>query len=190
LRGERTEGRKTIEVSTVKRAAEKADGGLGEALEFMRLLWSVDHVLQRTSKQMDRTLGVTGPQRLVVRILGRNPGLSAGEVAQTLRIHPSTLTGILKRLEQRKIIRRVTDPTDRRRVFLHLHGLGETINAARAGTVEEAVERVLERRSPEEITGAWSVLEALVAELEARLPEDELTPRKAAPRSGHKVHGI
>lgn len=174
----------------MKRAEEKADGGLGETLEFMSLLWSVDHALQRTSKQMDRTLGVTGPQRLVVRILGRNPGLSAGEVAQTLRIHPSTLTGILKRLEQRKIIRRVTDPTDRRRVFLHLHGLGETINAARAGTVEEAVERTLERRPPEELSGVRSLLEALIAELEARLPEDELSPRRSAPRSGRNVHGI
>jgi DNA-binding MarR family transcriptional regulator len=90
----------------------------------MRLLWSVDHALQRTSKRMDRSLGVTGPQRLVIRVVGSHPGLSAGDVARILRIHPSTLTGILKRLEQRKIIRRVADPADGRRAFLHLNGLG------------------------------------------------------------------
>ncbi len=158
----------------MKEPIKNADDGLGETLEFMRLLWSVDHALQRTSKQMDRTLGVTGPQRLVIRVLGKRPGLSAGELAHTLRIHPSTLSGILKRLEQRKIIRRVMDPKDRRRAFLHLHGLGDTINAARTGTVEEAVEETLARQPRAHVFGARSILEALAAELEARLPEDKL----------------
>jgi hypothetical protein len=36
---------------------------LGETLEFMRLLWAIDHGLQRRSKQLASTLGVTGPQR-------------------------------------------------------------------------------------------------------------------------------
>jgi MarR family transcriptional regulator, organic hydroperoxide resistance regulator len=137
----------------------------------MRLLWSVDHALQRTSKQMDKNLGVTGPQRLVIRVVGNRPGVSAGDVARTLKIHPSTLTGILQRLEQRKIIRRVTDPADGRRIFLYLYGLGETLNAARAGTVEEAVERVLGKLLAGQVAGTRRVLEALVAELEVSLSE-------------------
>ena len=73
----------------------------GETLEFMRLLWAIDHGLQRRSKRMAKTLGLTGPQRLVVRMLGRYPGISAGQLAQVLHLHPSTLTGILRRLERR-----------------------------------------------------------------------------------------
>ena len=46
---------------------------LGETVEFLRLVWAVDHALQTTSKRMARSLGVTGPQRLVVRIVGRVP---------------------------------------------------------------------------------------------------------------------
>jgi MarR family transcriptional regulator, organic hydroperoxide resistance regulator len=163
----------------MQRAERTPDEGLGETLEFMRLLWSVDHALQRTSKRMDRNLGVTGPQRLVIRVLGSRPGLSAGDVAWTLKIHPSTLTGILKRLEQRKIIRRVSDPKDARRVFLHLNGLGETLNAARTGTVEEAVERALEKLPAAQVSGARRVLEALVTELEVDLPADNAVARKA-----------
>ena len=42
---------------------------LGRVLEFMRVLWAVDHALQSTSKWMEVRLGVTGPQRLVIRIV-------------------------------------------------------------------------------------------------------------------------
>jgi hypothetical protein len=46
---------------------------LDEALQFMRTLWETVHSLQKTSKRMSRTLGITGPQRLVVRAVGLAP---------------------------------------------------------------------------------------------------------------------
>src|SRR5262245_29554389 len=92
---------------------------LGDVLEFMRVLWAVDHALQSTSKRMESTLGVTGPQRLVIRIVGRFPGVAAGQLARILHVHPSTLTGILKRLEQRAVISRQSDPEDALRAVLH-----------------------------------------------------------------------
>ena len=49
--------------------------GLDPVLDFMRLLWSVEHGLQSTSKRMEATLGITGPQRLVLRIVTARPGL-------------------------------------------------------------------------------------------------------------------
>src|SRR6185503_5031233 len=73
---------------------------LGEALEFMRVLWQLDHSLRRSSKSMESTLGVTGPQRLVIRMVGRFPGLAAGDLASLLHVDPSSLTGILERLGQ------------------------------------------------------------------------------------------
>jgi DNA-binding MarR family transcriptional regulator len=91
---------------------------LGEVLEFLRLIWAVHHGLEKTSKKMDVRLGVTGPQRLVVRIVGRFPGIPAGRLAQILHVHPSTLTGVLKRLERRGFIERRPDPRDARRASL------------------------------------------------------------------------
>src|ERR1700760_1858990 len=92
-----------------------ADPPLGAVLDFMRLLWAVDHALQSASKRMEATFGVTGPQRLVVRIVGRFPGIAAGRVAEILHVHPSTLTSILKRLETRGMLQRRSDPRDARR---------------------------------------------------------------------------
>ena len=64
---------------------------LGRALDFMRSLWALDHALQSRSKAMAAALGVTGPQRMVVRLVGRFPDIAAGSLAELLMIHPSTL---------------------------------------------------------------------------------------------------
>src|SRR5262245_43976983 len=74
---------------------------LDGSLDFMRLLWSVEHRLQSSSKRMASSLGITGPQRLVLRIVGQFPGLSAKELARIVHLHPSTITGILQRLVEK-----------------------------------------------------------------------------------------
>src|SRR5437588_7169226 len=115
---------------------------LGAVLDFMRLLWAVDHALQSASKRMEAIHGITGPQRLVVRIVGRFPGIAAGRVAEILHVHPSTLTGILKRLEGRGVLQRRSDPRDARRALFGLTLKGKKLDTAKTGTVEQAVRRV------------------------------------------------
>jgi len=46
---------------------------------------------------MMSTIGVTGPQRLVIRLVGQTPGQTASNIASMLGKHPSTLTGVLAR---------------------------------------------------------------------------------------------
>jgi len=126
--------------------AELDDGRgppLGAVLDFMRLLWAVDHSLQSASKRMESVFGITGPQRLVVRIVGRFPGIAAGRVAEILHVHPSTLTGILKRLEMRGVLQRRSDPRDARRALFGLTAKGRKLDTVKTGTVELAVRRVL-----------------------------------------------
>jgi MarR family transcriptional regulator, organic hydroperoxide resistance regulator len=125
------------------------EGGLvlPDVLQFMRLLWALDHDLQRTSKRMLRALGVTGPQRLALRLIGEFPGISPGELASLLHVHPSTLTGILARLVERRLIVRDTHADDARRAVLRLSRRGATVDAIRTGTVEDAVDAVLRRTS-------------------------------------------
>lgn len=109
----------------------------------MRLIWALDHGLQSLSKRMQASIGLTGPQRVALRILGRKPGISAGALADVLRLHPSTLTGILQRLEGRGLVRRTLDPADRRRALLTLTPRGRRFDVPTLGTVESVVERVL-----------------------------------------------
>jgi len=145
--------------------AEAAAPDLGEVLEFMRLLWAVSHGMQKTSKHMARRLGLTGPQRLGLRLIGRFPGVAAGELAHLLRLHPSTLTGILLRLERQGLIERRPDTTDRRRSHLFLTVKGQRANQPTSGTVETAVKAVLARLGERRVSVAAQVLEALAEQL-------------------------
>jgi DNA-binding MarR family transcriptional regulator len=138
---------------------------LGEVLDFMRLIWAIDHALQKTSKRMKSTIGVTGPQRLVIRIVARFPGIPAGQIARLLHVHPSTVTGILKRLERQGMIRRRTDPKDRRRAFLGVTEKGRRVDAAGSGTVEAAVQRVIARVPRAKLEIAREIMMALAAAL-------------------------
>jgi len=138
---------------------------LGEVLEFLRLIWALDHALQTTSKAMKSAIGVTGPQRLAIRLIARFPGIPAGELARLLHVHPGTLTGVLKRLERQGLIRRRPDPRDGRRAFLGVTEKGRRVDTAATGTVEAAVERVISDAPRIKLNHAREILKALTASL-------------------------
>lgn len=140
-------------------------GALGATLDFMRLLWAVDHGLHRRSKRMEEEIGVTGMQRIVIRLIGRYPEIAAGRLAELVHVHPSTLTGVLRRLVERGLVRRKSDPQDARRSRFVLLAGGRAIDKTHAGTAEAAVRRALGRVSPEMVDAARTVLSAVAEEL-------------------------
>lgn len=152
------------------RLNDLAHGGTSKALpdvlQFMQLLWAVVHGVEKTSKRMNAEIGVTGPQRLVLRVVGLSPGLSAGDVASILHVHPSTLTGVLQRLIARRLLIRAQDPVDRRRAVLRLTARGARVNVDSLGTVEAAVARALERARHRDRLAARRVLERLAESLD------------------------
>jgi DNA-binding MarR family transcriptional regulator len=152
------------------RGADRVDGAvrrhaLPDVLQFMQLLWAVVHGLDQTSKRMRGRLGVTGPQRLVLRLVGLYPGLSAGDLAAILHVHPSTLTGVIQRLATQGLLVRAIDPQDRRRAVLRLTAQGVRANNMRRGTVEAAVARALDGVSKPDRRAARRVLERLAQHL-------------------------
>jgi len=139
---------------------------LDSILDFMRLLWSIEHGLQRMSKKMENDLGITGPQRLVLRVVGRFPGLSASELAHIVRLHPSTITGIIQRLVAGGWLERRKDPVDTRRVQLRLKPHALPYTKTTRGTVERAVRSALNKVGRAKVDAARLVL----AEISRQLP--------------------
>lgn len=146
-------------------ASSSTVDGIGEVLEFMQQLWALDHSLQSLSRKMQARYAISGPQRLVLRIVGTCPGISAGLVAETLRLHPSTLTGVFKRLVRQGLIQRRSDHRDARRAVLHLTPKGRRLAALRKGTVEEAVRLALGRIPERKVKITKEVLALLAISL-------------------------
>lgn len=150
---------------STRTTADARAATLPAVLQFMQLLWAVVHGIETRSKRMTSELGVTGPQRLVLRVAGLFPGLSAGDLAAILHVHPSTLTGVLKRLIAQGMLARRDDPNDRRRAVLRLTARGVRINATSAGTVEGAIERALAHISARDLGTTRRVLDMVVMHL-------------------------
>jgi DNA-binding MarR family transcriptional regulator len=116
---------------------------------------------------MEASLGVTGPQRLVLRIVGRFPSISAGQLAAILHVHPSTLSGVLKRLERQGWLSRRADPRDRRRALLGITPAGRQLAQEPEGTIEAAVREALTALPEHKTRHAREVLAELALRLEA-----------------------
>jgi DNA-binding MarR family transcriptional regulator len=147
------------------RAEQRGAEALTDTLAFMRLLWAVDHGLRSISKRMHTGLGITGPQRLVLRILGRVPPLMPSELAQLLHLDRGTVTGVLARLAEQQLVIRRPHPEDGRSVLLELSARGKLLDRETAGTVEACVRRALSALPRSEVEAATRVLEAVVHEL-------------------------
>jgi DNA-binding MarR family transcriptional regulator len=132
----------------------------------MRLLWRIEHSLQSRSKHMRTAIGVTGPQRLVLRIVGQYPDLSAGELARIIRLHPSTVTGVVQRLVDNGLLARTADRADRRRVQLRVRPEARRYLRPSHGTIEAAIAGVLAQVSAAHVAHTRSVLNAMAAVLE------------------------
>lgn len=139
-----------------------------EVSDLLTQLWRAIHRLETLSKRMIKTLGVTGPQRLVLKIVARAPGITAGAVSDAAQVHPSTLTGILERLVRGGFLVRARDADDGRRARFEVTAEGRRLAETRTGTVEGAVLASLDGFSAEERAAIrrWLVAfgDALVAQ--------------------------
>jgi DNA-binding MarR family transcriptional regulator len=139
---------------------------LGPELDFLRELWALDHALQRSSKHMAKTLGITGPQRLALRLVSRFPGLPTGRLARLLHLHPSTVSGVVKRLAEQGLIARTTDGPDRRRSLLRITASGLELLARPEPTVESAVRSALSSLSARQVEAALKALASVAITLD------------------------
>jgi MarR family transcriptional regulator, organic hydroperoxide resistance regulator len=134
-------------------------------LEFIRAMWALDHELQRVSKRMVTRIGLTAPQRLAVRFIGREHGLTPSALADLLHVHPGTVTGIVQHLESEGLVTRLRSTEDTRRLHLSLTAKGRLLDRRRRGTVEAAVRRTASAVSAGQLAGAQSVMVLLARHL-------------------------
>jgi DNA-binding MarR family transcriptional regulator len=139
---------------------------LEPALAFLRELWALDHALGSASRRMHDRMGITGEQRMVLRFVGKFPGMTAVELASILHVEKSTLSFALKGLEKKGLVSRSRDTTDARKSHVTLTKEGRKLDRPTVGTVERAVDRALQATKPRDIDAVRLFLQRLVHLLE------------------------
>jgi DNA-binding MarR family transcriptional regulator len=139
---------------------------LPETLQFIRLLWELDHALNKRSRRMLATLGVTASQRFLLKVVGMRPGCAPGQLARFLHVTPATVTRVVQRLEGDGLLRREADPEDSRRVRLHLTQKGRRLNDRAAAGSESPITTLLATVPRDRVEETRQLLSALVTALE------------------------
>jgi len=132
-----------------------------DVLDVMQVLWALAHALEARSKRMHRDLGITGPQRLLLRVVGQSPGCGPGEAARRLSLNPGTVSRLAAGLERQKLVRRELDQADGRKQRMVLTARGKLFNGQHRGTVEGAVREALAGATPSEVRLARKFLRRL-----------------------------
>lgn len=97
------------------------DGQLGFSL------YGAFMAVSRTYKPWLDRLGLTYPQYLVLSVLWENGEQTIGGVATHLDLEPSTITPLVKRLEQAGLVDRRRNPQDERQVKVSLTEQGRAL---------------------------------------------------------------
>jgi MarR family transcriptional regulator, organic hydroperoxide resistance regulator len=159
------------------------DFPLSPALDFLQRLWQLNHALEKLSSQMEKRIGVTAPQRMIIRCIGKYPGMAPSQLATVLHLDPGTISATLSRLEDKGFVVRRRDRDDKRRVSLGLTTKGHKLDAPVRGTVENGMVRLLAGAIPRDISATRKLLEQLTGvlqdELEATLRREAKTAAEA-----------
>jgi DNA-binding MarR family transcriptional regulator len=134
----------------------------------MRGLRRLARVLQLHSSRAEAEWGLTGPQLWTLWELAHGP-LALKELAELLYLHPSTLVGVVDRLEAKDLVERRTDPRDRRRLQLVLTTAGAKMVRKVEHPAGKRFQKGLRDFRKEEMTELGLSLHRLAESLEAEL---------------------
>jgi DNA-binding MarR family transcriptional regulator len=81
------------------------------------------------SRHLAQSHALTGPQALLMRELAAAGELAPSDLARRVSLSQATVTDIIKRLERRKLLSRLQDPNDRRKVRLRLTESGKDLQS-------------------------------------------------------------
>jgi len=90
-------------------------------------LYATSMAINRTYKPMLDEMGITYPQYLVLNALGEADGMSVGGIAHRLALESSTVTPLVKRMEQAGLVTRQRSQTDERQVQVDLTPAGRAL---------------------------------------------------------------
>lgn len=149
-------------------AGAQRHGTATDAREVVNNLRRLFKAIQEYSKAIWRQTGLSAPQVWVLNVLEGAPGLSLNELSERLFAHPSTVSGIIDRLEERGVVRRERDPADGRGVLLSLTPRGRRMVGSSPPPVQVGLRSALERMPPPQLRQLRRSLDHLVRETAAR----------------------
>jgi DNA-binding MarR family transcriptional regulator len=95
--------------------------------EIMQSLRRIFKAIQDYSHKVSGKFGITGPQLWALKTISQNESLSLSDLSERMYLHPSTITGVIDRLERKGYVTRSRDKVDRRVIYVQLSAEGKRL---------------------------------------------------------------
>lgn len=132
----------------------------------MKSLRRIVKALHEYSTSVEKRFGLTGPQLWALWELNRAGSLSLKALSAHMHLDPSTVTGVVDRLQKRGLVERATDAEDRRRVVLSLTEAGAQLLKAAPHPAQGQLLHALHAMNREEVDQLDQTLRQLAAVME------------------------
>lgn len=135
--------------------------------DVMRQLRRMVKALHAYSSEVEARFGLTGPQLWALWTIQQQGPAGLKDLAQAMHLHPSTVVGVVDRLESKRLLLRKPDPTDGRRVRIVITAAGRRMVAQAPHPAQGQLIHGLQAMRRDEVAQLHETLSRLVAVMEA-----------------------
>jgi len=141
--------------------------------DSIRILQSVRRIAQcveHHSKRLAVTHNITSPQLVALLAIAQLGPSTLRSIGRAIQLSPSTVVGIVDRLEEKGLVYRQRDTRDRRNVFVAVTAAGQTVLANAPSALPNGFGAALGALSEAERQTLVVTLEQFASLLEAKIP--------------------
>jgi DNA-binding MarR family transcriptional regulator len=140
------------------------DAAISETMQSLRRIFKA---IQNYSQEISREFGITVPQLWALKTISQHEGLSLSELGKGMYLHPSTITGLIDRLEKKGFVLRERDQVDRRVIKIRLTAPGAVLVKKSPNPIQGKMIHGLRRLKWNELNSIFSAMRKLVEIMEA-----------------------
>lgn len=136
--------------------------------EIMQSLRRVFKAIQDYSQDVSDKFGVTGPQLWALKTIAQDGSIPLGELSKKMYLHPSTISGVIDRLEDKGYVVRDRDTGDRRVINVKLTLKGKRLVQKAPNPIQGKMLYGLRKLKKEELNLIYESAQKLVEIMEAQ----------------------
>jgi len=130
--------------------------------EIMQSLRQIFRAIQDYSQEVSRNFGITGPQLWALKTLFGDGALSVGDLSNKMYLHPSTVSGVVDRLEKKGYVVRDRNQKDRRVVTVALTPQGKRLVKKAPNPIQGKMVYGLRKLEARKLNSIYAAIQKLV----------------------------
>ncbi len=130
--------------------------------EIMHSLRQIFRAIQDYSQEVSKKFGITGPQLWALKTLFADGSLSLGDLSNKMYLHPSTVSGVVDRLEKKGYVVRDRGQKDRRVVTVALTPKGKKLVKKAPNPIQGKMVYGLRKLEARKLNSIYAAIQKLV----------------------------